>query len=72
MNHIYRAIESPGQVNHGDITEVNLSVVSNFLGSLQTCPCDSHGFADHIDIWNGKKSGSGIYKSIKVWFWEIK
>ena len=31
-----------------------------------------NGFADHIDIWNGKKSGSGIYKSIKVWFWEIK
>ena len=36
----------------------------------ETQPND--GFADHIDIWNGKKSGSGIYKSIKVWFWEIK
>lgn len=28
--------------------------------------------ADHIDVWNGKKSGSGLYTSIYVWFWEIK
>lgn len=30
------------------------------------------GTADHIDVWNKGKSGSGVYISFEIWFWNIK